>query len=231
MLKVLVTVGTTRFDSLIDMIDEQFIQSLVRFSACIQTDIDNNQQVESAVQSIIADGDDPFIAAGGTDQNTLAHLIVQHGKSRRSTSLQEEGLCKITWIEYAASLTNYFQNAHLIITHAGSGSIVEGLRGRRPVKLLNTSGRIKSFSNTAVQDQLIKLKLLIKVNDSLMDNHQRELAQKLSQQGECCDISAASSLADAISELIQSGAWTQTVRDYSPSTRSLVGIINSLYYI
>ncbi|KAI3648079.1 hypothetical protein MP228_005933 [Amoeboaphelidium protococcarum] len=231
MLKVLVTVGTTRFDSLIDMIDDQFIQCLVRLSACIQTDIDNDHPVESTGQSIMADGDDPFIAAGSTDQNTLVHLIVQHGKSRPSASLYR-GQCKITWIEYAASLTSYFQNAHLVITHAGSGSIVEGLRGRPPVMLLNnTVSARRSSTQATAQDQLIKLKLLVKVNDSLMDNHQKELAQKLSQLGECCDISKASSLGDAISELIQSGACTQTVRDYSPSTQSLAGIINSLYYI
>lgn len=58
--------------------------------------------------------------------------------------------------DFAPSMAAFIHEASLVISHAGSGSIFESLRAHKP--------------------------LLVVVNESLMDNHQRELADALTQQ-------------------------------------------------
>ena len=60
---------------------------------------------------------------------------------------------KIEWYRFKPSLEPDMREASLLVSHAGAGSILEGMR-------------------------LQKLMLVV-VNDALMDNHQQELAQEL----------------------------------------------------
>ncbi|KAG0305238.1 N-acetylglucosaminyldiphosphodolichol N-acetylglucosaminyltransferase catalytic subunit alg13 [Dissophora globulifera] len=96
------------------------------------------------------------------------HLTVQHGQSPFPTSLSslahDLGL-HLDAYTYKSSLRDDMERASLIISHAGSGSILEALR-------LNKN-------------------LIVVVNEDLMDNHQQELGSALHEQGHlvCCSVS------------------------------------------
>ena len=60
---------------------------------------------------------------------------------------------QIEWYRFKPSLEPDMRDASLIVSHAGAGSILEGMR--------------------------LKKLMLVVVNDALMDNHQQELAQEL----------------------------------------------------
>ncbi|KAF9951666.1 N-acetylglucosaminyldiphosphodolichol N-acetylglucosaminyltransferase catalytic subunit alg13 [Mortierella alpina] len=86
------------------------------------------------------------------------HLILQHGKSpitlhTPATPSEEAHLAPYS---YKSSLQEDMENADLIISHAGSGSILEALR--------------------------LKKRLIVVVNEDLMDNHQQELGSALHGQ-------------------------------------------------
>eukprot|EP00850_Spirogloea_muscicola_P018370 SM000167S02983 [mRNA] locus=s167:208575:209167:- [translate_table: standard] len=66
---------------------------------------------------------------------------------------------------FAPSLHELMVAADLVISHAGSGSIFEALRAGK--------------------------RLLVVVNEALMDNHQRELADELAARGHCACASPA----------------------------------------
>lgn len=63
----------------------------------------------------------------------------------------------VEWFEYASNLSEYLDCAALVISHAGAGSIFETLRKGVP--------------------------LIAVPNPALMDNHQKELAEKLEEMG------------------------------------------------
>ncbi|KAL3896868.1 MAG: hypothetical protein SGCHY_003795 [Lobulomycetales sp.] len=118
-MRVFVTVGSTRFDALVDSLTSS--EALDRLSA-------------------------------------YGHLVVQTGASPcRHRDVQDN--TKITFSNYAykASLEPDIDAADLIISHAGSGSILEALSAHK--------------------------RLVVVVNQSLMDNHQAQLADKLAQMG------------------------------------------------
>lgn len=63
----------------------------------------------------------------------------------------------VEWFEYTPSLASYLETAALVISHAGAGSLFETLRMRR--------------------------RLIAVPNPALMDDHQKELAEKLEDMG------------------------------------------------
>ncbi|KAG0351676.1 N-acetylglucosaminyldiphosphodolichol N-acetylglucosaminyltransferase catalytic subunit alg13 [Podila minutissima] len=88
------------------------------------------------------------------------HLTIQHGQSPRP-ALPESGSnanrITVDTYQYKPSLRGDMDQADLIISHAGSGSILEALRLHKP--------------------------LIVVVNADLMDNHQLELGSALHDQG------------------------------------------------
>ncbi|GBC10690.1 hypothetical protein RclHR1_09820009 [Rhizophagus clarus] len=87
-------------------------------------------------------------------------LVVQYGKSRNSFIKMQNDLVneiEVIGFDYKPSLHEDMKNADLIISHAGSGSILEILRLHKP--------------------------LIVVVNENLMDNHQLELAIELQNKG------------------------------------------------
>ncbi|KAF9934887.1 N-acetylglucosaminyldiphosphodolichol N-acetylglucosaminyltransferase catalytic subunit alg13 [Linnemannia zychae] len=124
---VLVTVGSTQFNKLVDVVSSPSLQNLL-------------------------------VSLG------YSHLTIQHGKSPISSIASESNL-DITAYAYKPSLHEDMEQADLIISHAGSGSILEALR--------------------------LNKKLIVVVNQDLMDNHQQELGSALSEQNYlvCCSVS------------------------------------------
>ncbi|KAF9909921.1 N-acetylglucosaminyldiphosphodolichol N-acetylglucosaminyltransferase catalytic subunit alg13 [Linnemannia zychae] len=99
-----------------------------------------------------------------------SQLNIQHGKSPISTSstidsTSSESRLQVTSYPYKPSLHEDMEKADLIISHAGSGSILEALR--------------------------LNKKLVVVVNEDLMDNHQMELGSALHEQHYlvCCTVS------------------------------------------
>ncbi|KAG0289273.1 hypothetical protein BGZ96_007134 [Linnemannia gamsii] len=80
-------------------------------------------------------------------------------------SASHESRLQVTTYTYKSSLREDMEQADLIISHAGSGSILEALR--------------------------LNKKLVVVVNEDLMDNHQQELGSALHEQRYlvCCTVS------------------------------------------
>lgn len=96
----------------------------------------------------------------------LAPIALQHG----DTDPPAQSLCQSYNIEpfqYASSLATRIAAAHLIISHAGAGSVLEALHARK--------------------------RLLVVINDTLMHNHQTQLATRLASLN-CCAVISASEL-------------------------------------
>lgn len=118
-MSVFITVGSTRFDQLVNVVLSETIQKELRLQGYHQ-------------------------------------ITIQHG----SSPIYDKP--RLTAFAYAPNLKPFMEEASLIITHAGSGTLLEILRD------LNT-----------------KPKLIVVINEHLMDNHQQELAMALASQGIC----------------------------------------------
>jgi len=89
------------------------------------------------------------------------HLNVQFGRGAHAPTFAPHArhglVCRSFRFTDAAGIAEEMAGAALIISHAGSGSIIESLSRQKP--------------------------LLVVVNDALMDNHQAELAGQLDADG------------------------------------------------
>eukprot|EP00743_Colponemidia_sp_Colp-15_P009943 GILK01010906.1.p1 GENE.GILK01010906.1~~GILK01010906.1.p1 ORF type:complete len:168 (+),score=23.45 GILK01010906.1:44-547(+) len=87
-------------------------------------------------------------------------IVAQTGRGvysvRHGIQADNSPLASLETFKYADTLDNYVAEADLIISHAGAGSVLDALRARK--------------------------KLIVVINDALMDNHQLELAESLAAQ-------------------------------------------------
>jgi len=136
---VFVTVGTTKFDKLIEVIDS------AEFGEWLHK------------------------------QNPDLTVVVQRGSGEYEP--------KSAWISecftFKPSLTEDMEGAALIITHAGSGSVLESLKLRR--------------------------KTCVVVNTDLMDNHQTELANEVCNRGLATCAKGPSNLLEALQTVVVDG--------------------------
>ncbi|KAF3423475.1 hypothetical protein E2986_10604 [Frieseomelitta varia] len=85
-------------------------------------------------------------------------IILQIGKTSFVPDCSSRyGFVNIEYFNMTANILSYVQNADLIISHAGAGSILDALE--------------------------CKKNLIVVANQSLMDNHQLELAEQLYKDG------------------------------------------------
>lgn len=123
------TVGTTKFDALIKALD--------------------NMQV---AQALVDRGYSNLLVQKGAGSYQLSNILpLEQAQQQLSIGLQ------VQVFDFAPSLAEYMQQADLIISHAGSGSIFEALKLGKP--------------------------LIAVPNSILMDNHQAELAEHLAKLG------------------------------------------------
>mmetsp|Transcript_44111 Transcript_44111/g.73218 ORF Transcript_44111/g.73218 Transcript_44111/m.73218 type:complete len:173 (+) Transcript_44111:42-560(+) len=103
------------------------------------------------VQKLLSDDVLSLLAQQGFDS-----LCLQIGRGSEPT-IPECPPLAVKWYRFKNSLESDMHNAALLISHAGAGSILEGLR--------------------------CPACLLVVVNDKLMHNHQQELAHELADRG------------------------------------------------
>lgn len=84
----------------------------------------------------------------------IKHLTIQFGRGEYEPKTEDVNLTVETF-RFKPTLSEEMRHASLIISHAGAGSVMEGLRQHKP--------------------------MVVVVNDSLMDNHQVELASALGE--------------------------------------------------
>jgi len=82
-------------------------------------------------------------------------LILQTGNSQMPS--YDNISIPVEYYKYKDSIDNDIQQADLVISHAGAGTILQTLEAHKP--------------------------LLVVVNENLMDNHQLEIAHEMEQQG------------------------------------------------
>jgi beta-1,4-N-acetylglucosaminyltransferase len=80
----------------------------------------------------------------------------------------------VEYFDYKPCILNYIDSASIIISHAGAGTALDALRANK--------------------------KLIVVPNESLLDNHQLELAKKLADEGYC--LMASCSELEAVLEKI-----------------------------
>lgn len=96
------------------------------------------------------------------------HVTVQCGKgldlfreelakTQAARDSADNGFPEVHAIAYTPDLPALMRAADLVVSHAGTGSILDALRAQRP--------------------------LVVVVNSTLMDNHQQDIAEKLSSDG------------------------------------------------
>ncbi|KAL1918013.1 uncharacterized protein VTP21DRAFT_3279 [Calcarisporiella thermophila] len=84
-------------------------------------------------------------------------VIVQYGSSKIAFREVHHSSIKLEGFDYKPSVREEMGSADLVISHAGSGSILEALRLSKP--------------------------LIVVINSRLMDNHQAELAHEMERAG------------------------------------------------
>lgn len=101
-------------------------------------------------------------------------LVVQHGSGcpPQRTCIELQGI-RLEAFDYTDSLDEQQERADLIISHAGAGSVLEALERAKP--------------------------LVVVINETLMDNHQWELALALAQRN-MLTATTCSGLAQALRE-------------------------------
>lgn len=145
-MRVFVTVGSTKFDAL--------------------------------VQTVL----DPLVLAT-LKRKGYNHVVIQCGTSSTSEfneetldnglNIQREQVTINIW-RFKPSLKDEFQNANLVISHAGT----KPLRDPSQYRLIGSKG-----SGTILEVLRLGKPLITVPNTTLMDNHQEELAQALDKQG------------------------------------------------
>ena len=137
MKSILVTVGTTGFDELIGATTSlQFIEAAKELGY-----------------------DQMFIQHGHLKFSSDS--LIQHGHLKLSSdSLIQRGhlqlssdLIKIESFDYCSNLLNYISKCDLVISHAGTGTVLECIQNKK--------------------------KTIIVANSNLMDNHQLEFAERM----------------------------------------------------
>ena len=131
------TVGTTDFDEMIKALDCADFVSFLELCSC-----------ERVVFQI---------GRGKYEPKYLVSASSMTGRGGRKASGKH--VFEFEYFRYAPSLLEHMQNASLIISHAGAGSITESLQ--------------------------LKKSLIVCINESLMDNHQWELARACCQENWC----------------------------------------------
>ena len=105
-------------------------------------------------------------------ENGYSGLVLQKGRGDFELESSTYKNINIECYNYKDSIADDISSAHLVLSHAGAGSILETLSFRKS--------------------------LIVVVNEDLMDNHQYELASKMADEGYLYYCSGASALLNTL---------------------------------
>jgi UDP-N-acetylglucosamine transferase subunit ALG13 len=134
-----VTVGSTKFEKLINKILQKDILNLLKSF--------DFKKIIMQVGAGVHEDDQLFDFKEKNSFSTSNNEVVKFFKEN----------VEISAYRYKSSIKEDMQKADIVISHAGSGSVLESLEANK--------------------------KLIVVVNDALMDNHQLELAEKMFDEG------------------------------------------------
>ncbi|ORY96611.1 glycosyl transferase [Syncephalastrum racemosum] len=104
-------------------------------------------------------------------------VTIQYGSSEPVFQRHHDSAhLELKGYKYKADITEDMASADLIVSHAGSGSILQALR--------------------------LDKRLVVMVNTSLMDNHQLELAEAMANSNYCIYANSASQLIDGVQKIM-----------------------------
>ena len=112
---------------------------------------------EEMIQTLIERGYDSLTIQRGRGTYVPKHIVTSTSSERSSAPTPWRTFFKVQVVEFLPSLDAVLKEASLVISHAGAGSVFESLSLGKPT--------------------------LVVVNESLMDNHQVELAETLASLG------------------------------------------------
>nr|CAG4642222.1 EOG090X0KOU [Eurycercus lamellatus] len=90
------------------------------------------------------------------EKQCFTHIMLQIGRGLKP-DIPDNRKIEVSWYSFKDNILHDMESASLIISHAGAGSCLESLNVGKP--------------------------LIVVVNDTLMGNHQHELADKLHSEG------------------------------------------------
>lgn len=115
------------------------------------------------------------IAANGLVEKL--DLQIQNSFNDKSVTVFSNGAFELEVFAFSASISDYIQQADIVVSHAGTGSILDSLRLGKP--------------------------LLVVTNNELMDNHQEEVAALFEELGYLRRLSTAEMQAGKLKEYIE----------------------------
>ena len=160
---IFVTVGTTKFDSLIEAISgPKFLSHISRDDCGAYTSL----TVQYGRGSVIPFADSKMSEMSHERDGAVA-------ASSATVAKQDANGMRCDAYQFKPSLRQDMEDADLIISHAGAGSIMEGME-------LCAAANVKRKSSPNIQRQK---KLVVVTNAALMHGHQSELADALEARG------------------------------------------------
>lgn len=163
---IFVTVGTTKFDSLISTVSSSQFLSQISKPECGAYACVTVQYGRGAVVPFVTDN----ISTSGVEQSSDDQ---QHDSSDDNARLVEGVSCSS--YRFKPTLRQDMEAADLIISHAGAGSIMEGLE----LCYAANGGGSKDGDVSPKR----RKKLVVVTNAALMNAHQSELADALEARG------------------------------------------------
>ena len=160
-----VTVGTTKFDSLIEAIsDPKFLAHISRDECGAYTSL----TVQYGRGSVIPFADSTI----SETKNETDGAVAASSATVTKQNVHVNGI-RCDAFQFKPSLRQDMEDADLIISHAGAGSIMEGME---------LCAAANSKTKSSPRDQRQK-KLVVVTNAALMHGHQSELADALEARG------------------------------------------------
>ena len=172
---IFVTVGTTLFDPLIENVTSPtFLNKITQYGFdCIVIQYGKGQT--------------PKLAKDCDEESSVGGAY----SGEYTTTTAQKSLVQWEVYRFKPSLENDMSNADLIISHAGAGSVMEGLehcRTRNSKIQPSTTNNDDDDDNKNNNVSLLSIiperlkKLVVVINDKLMNNHQCELAYALEKR-------------------------------------------------
>ncbi|KAI7962162.1 hypothetical protein MJO28_000256 [Puccinia striiformis f. sp. tritici] len=174
MLLIVITVGSTHFRPLINSIltnqHQEFINTL----------LSSTEQEKEFTRVLIQIGNHQLTEQTTRDANRFNQGSISHVK------LNPTGKLELIIFKYSESIDRLLSHAQLIITHAGAGSILSAIK---PIQIAPTATRLikvtpdYSLDIDDLNPARPKPRVIIVPNPELMDNHQVDLADEISNLG------------------------------------------------